>query len=155
MIPLSRKDVSTVDFPSLETAKSSFAGALGQYYSIADYHQAYLAGKITPLAVAEALLPLIRRDISEKSHHSTAWIECRVEAVLEAARQSTERYAAGRPLSIFDGVPTGVKDEADVVGYSTTSGRRHNGCLFPVQNESAHAAKLFAEAGAIIIGKCK
>ncbi|MBE3041173.1 hypothetical protein IMZ48_01010 [Candidatus Bathyarchaeota archaeon] len=30
------------------------------YYSVADYHRLYLMGGITPVAVAKALIPLIR-----------------------------------------------------------------------------------------------
>jgi len=126
-----------------------------QYHSVVEYHELYLSGKLTPLAVVKALLPLIRRDIANKSHHSTAWIECHAEEALEAARQSTERYASGKPLSIFDGVPTGLKDEQNLRGHRTTSGRKTNATLFKVKEESSHSAVLFEKAGMIVLGKLK
>jgi Asp-tRNA(Asn)/Glu-tRNA(Gln) amidotransferase A subunit family amidase len=33
---------------------------------------------------------------------------------------STQRFASGKPLSLFDGVPVAVKDELDVANYATT-----------------------------------
>ena len=32
------------------------------------------------------------------------------------------RFKAGRPLSILDGVPIGVKDEIDIEGFPTLDG---------------------------------
>jgi Asp-tRNA(Asn)/Glu-tRNA(Gln) amidotransferase A subunit family amidase len=126
-----------------------------QLYSVAEYHELYLSGKLTPTAVVKAILPLTQRDVANKSHHSTAWIKCFVEEATEAARLSTERYAAGKPLSIFDGVPTGLKDEANVQGHPTTYGRKYNASVFKIEEESSHAAQLFERAGAIILGKLK
>lgn len=96
---------------------------------------------------------MIRRDVDQRSHHSTAWIDCHTEDVLQTARDSTARYKAGNPLSIFDGVPTGIKDEAKVRGYKTTKGRKDNDAIFAIEEESCHAARLLEEAGAIILGK--
>lgn len=59
----------------------------------------YLSGELTPLAVVESLLPLIRRDIDRPSNHSVAFIDCHFEAVIEAAKASTLRYKQGKPLS--------------------------------------------------------
>ena len=58
-----------------------------------------MSGELTPLAVVESLLPLIRRDIDKPSHHSISFIDCHPEAVIEAAKASTLRYKAGKPLS--------------------------------------------------------
>lgn len=125
------------------------------HYSVAEYHELYLSGKLTPTAVVKALLPLIQRDVSDNSPHSTAWIKCFAEEATEAARLSTERYVAGKPLSVFDGVPTGLKDEANVQGHPTTYGRKYNTSAFKIEEESSHAAQLFEKAGAIILGKLK
>jgi Asp-tRNA(Asn)/Glu-tRNA(Gln) amidotransferase A subunit family amidase len=125
----------------------------GRYYSIAEYHAMYLSGKLTPLAVVESLLPLIRRDASEASHHSIAFIDSHPEEILEAARASTLRYKEGKSLSIFDGVPTAIKDESDVAGYRTTMGRSRNDKIFPVAKESAWSILKWEEAGGIVLGK--
>lgn len=55
----------------------------------------YLSGELTPLTVAESLIPLIRRDSKSPSHHSIAFIDCHPDDVLEAAKASTLRYQTG------------------------------------------------------------
>ena len=125
----------------------------GRYRSIAEYHAMYLSGQLTPLAVAESLLPLIRRDISPLSHHSTAFIDSHSETILEAAKASTLRYKEGKPLSIMDGIPTAVKDESDVAGYRTTTGRKRNDAVYKMVEESSYPVQKWEQAGAIIMGK--
>ena len=98
------------DSPSLEKILEK------KYYSVADYHSLYLCGDLTPTAVAKAILPLIRRDISPPGEHSIAWWDNRVDLILAAAEASTLRYKNNSPIGILDGVPTGVKDEYDVDG---------------------------------------
>lgn len=44
------------------------------------------------------------------------------DKVRAAAAASTERWRNGSPLSPLDGVPFGVKDLVDVLGYKTTAG---------------------------------
>ncbi len=69
----------------------------------------YLSGELTPIAVAHAILPLIRRDTSPPGVHSTAWFSSRVDLILAAAEASTLRYKLQKPLGPLDGVPTAVK----------------------------------------------
>jgi Asp-tRNA(Asn)/Glu-tRNA(Gln) amidotransferase A subunit family amidase len=125
----------------------------GRYHSITEYHAMYLSGQLTPLAVVESLLPFIRRDINLKSHHSTAFIDSHVDVILEAARASTLRYKEGKSLGILDGVPTAIKDESNLAGYRTTSGRKKNDAIFPVEDESAWSMLKWQEAGGIVLGK--
>ncbi|TVY62777.1 Fatty acid amide hydrolase, partial [Lachnellula suecica] len=125
----------------------------GRYHSVADYHAKYLSGELTPLAVAESLLPLIRRDVKPLSHHATSFISTNVELVLSAAKASTERYKAGKSFGIMDGVPTAVKDESDVAGYRSTFGRKANDELFPIVDESSWPVQKLQESGAVILGK--
>jgi Asp-tRNA(Asn)/Glu-tRNA(Gln) amidotransferase A subunit family amidase len=125
----------------------------GIYYSIPEYHALYLSGELTPLAVVESLLPLIRRDVKSPSHHSIAFIDCHPEAVLDAARASTLRYKSGNPLSIIDGIPTAIKDESHVAGYRTTCGRKRNDNIFHIAEESSWPVQKWEEAGGIILGK--
>ena len=96
---------------------------------------------------------VVRRDVKPLSHHSVAFISCNPEAVLEAARASTLRYKNQAPLSIFDGVPTAVKDESDVKGYRTTSGRKENASIFPIAQETVWCVQQWVNAGVVIIGK--
>jgi Asp-tRNA(Asn)/Glu-tRNA(Gln) amidotransferase A subunit family amidase len=113
----------------------------------------YMSGETTPLAVVEYLLPLIRRDVASPSHHSVAFIDSKVELIMAAAKASTERYKAGKPYGILDGIPTAVKDEGDVAGYRTTGGRKRNDEYFQIATKSTRPAQLLQEFGAIILGK--
>lgn len=125
------------------------------YYSVADYHKLYLTGVITPIAVAKALLPLIRRDVESPSRYSTAWFDTKVELVMSAARRSTRRYKEGKPLGPMDGVPTAMKDEYDIDGYQTCLGSRNDYTSHPTDGSSrtSWAVRKLEEAGAIVLGK--
>ena len=121
------------------------------HYTCADYHALYLSGKLTPSDVAEALLPLIRRDTSPPGEHSTAFLESKIDLVRAAAEASTKRYKERRPLSVLDGVPIAVKDEAQVDGY-----KRMLGSKLDFTNKDGGTAwcveRLF-EAGAVNLGR--
>ncbi|KAI8953020.1 amidase signature domain-containing protein [Xylaria longipes] len=124
-------------------------------YSVAHYRSLYTTGELTPLAVANAVIPLIRRDTSPPGKHSTAWINVRVDLVIKAAEASTLRYKEGRPLGPLDGIPVAIKDEYDVEGYATTLGS----IIVPTDEEhvkniaDSWCVKKLKEAGAIIMGK--
>ncbi|KAK3303593.1 amidase signature domain-containing protein [Chaetomium strumarium] len=124
-----------------------------KYYSAADYRELYLSGALTPTDVAEALLPLIRRDIPNPTEHSKAWFELRTDKVLAAARESTQRYKEGRSLGPLDGVPTAVKDEYDVEGYHTCLGSRNTYSSPRDKQESSWCVQKLEAAGALILGK--
>lgn len=120
---------------------------------MADYHELYKSGKITPLTVAKALLPLIKRDVTPQSSHSSSFISTNEALVLQAAEASTLRYQKGESFGILDGIPVAVKDECDVEGYRTTFGRKMNESLFKVQDESDWPVQKWVAAGAIVLGK--
>lgn len=84
------------------------------HWSVLDYHEAYVSGKLTPTAVVKALLPLIDRNAEKPHRHSTAYLQVRQDLVLAAAEESTRRYATGKFLSVIDGVPLAIKDEMDL-----------------------------------------
>lgn len=121
------------------------------YYTSADYHARYLSGELTPTAVVEALLPLIRRDVSPPGKHSVAFLESHVESVRAAAEASTQRYKNGKPLGPLDGVPVAVKDEVHVKGYARTLGSKID--MKGDIDETSWCVKKWEEAGAIMIGK--
>ena len=121
------------------------------YYTSADYHALYKSGRFTPTDVANAILPLIRRDTSPAGPHSVAFLDSKVDLVRRAADASTARYASGKPLSCLDGVPVAVKDEAEVANYKRTLGSRVD--FTNPANETAWCIKMLEEAGAIVVGK--
>ncbi|KAF4821149.1 Fatty acid amide hydrolase [Colletotrichum siamense] len=126
-----------------------------KYYSAADYHEMYLSGEVTPLAVARAILPLIRRDTAPPGEHSIAWFDTKVAQVLTAAEASTRRYKEGKPLGPLDGVPTAVKDEYEMDGYRTCLGSRNDYTtqVEPGQSINSWCVKKLESAGAVILGK--
>ncbi|KAG7293422.1 hypothetical protein NEMBOFW57_003472 [Staphylotrichum longicolle] len=132
------------------------ADLAGRFHSAADYHALYQSGAATPLQVAEALLPLVRRDAQPPSKYAVAWTQTDVEGVLSAARASTERWAAGRPLGVMDGVPFGVKDDVDVKGFVSTMGMRvdeREEYFRKPRTKTAWPAEKLEEAGGIMMGK--
>lgn len=107
------------------------------------------------MAVAKAILPLIRRDTSPPGEHSVAWFDSRVDLVLAAAAASTLRWKEKRPLGPLDGVPTAIKDECDVEGYKTTLGsvNDYTTKTAPGQSISNWCVQKLEEAGVINLGK--
>jgi Asp-tRNA(Asn)/Glu-tRNA(Gln) amidotransferase A subunit family amidase len=127
--------------------------AKDRFYTVADFHNAYRSGTHTPTDIVETLLPLIRRDVQQRSRHSTAFMPGPAEAVRQAAEASTRRWKAGKPLSILDGVPFGVKDDLEVKGYKRYIGTSHdytNGK--EDQAETSWCVKKVEEQGAILVG---
>jgi Asp-tRNA(Asn)/Glu-tRNA(Gln) amidotransferase A subunit family amidase len=123
-----------------------------RFYTIADFHDAYKSGAVTPTDIVDALLPLIRRDIAQRGPHSTAFTESKVELVRQAAETSTKRWKAGKPLGILDGVPFAVKDDLDVTGYKRHCGTSHDYTEGrPV--ETSWCVRKVEEEGAVLIGK--
>jgi hypothetical protein len=123
-----------------------------RFYTTEDFYNAYRSGALTPNDVVEALLPLIRRDVAQRSSHSTSFTETNVELVRQAAEASTKRWKAGKPLGMLDGVPFGVKDDLDVKGYKRYIGTGHD-YTQGREVETSWCAKKLEEEGAIMIGK--
>ena len=69
--------------------------------------------------------------------------------VMEQAKKSDERFAAGQPLSILDGVPIAVKDMVHVNGHVVTHGTSVG--LLIAQDDDIMIARL-KSLGAIILG---
>lgn len=79
-----------------------------------------------------------------------AWLHIDRIGALEAARESDERRAAGRPLGRLDGVPLAVMDNIEVAGMPMTVGLPAGGML---ELEDAHVIARLRGAGAVILGK--
>lgn len=121
------------------------------YYTSADYRALYLSGELTPTAVVEALLPLVRRDVQPVGKHSTAFLESQVEIIQAAAEASSERYKKGQPLGPLDGIPVAVKDEVHITGYKRTLGSKLD--FKAGSDATSWCVQQWQEAGAIVIGK--
>ncbi|KAI1410993.1 amidase signature enzyme [Hypoxylon sp. FL1857] len=127
----------------------------GRFYSAADYHELFKSGKLTPLDVAKALLPIISRGQNPPAKYESAFAVTKEDLVLAAAKKSTERYAAGQPLGVLDGVPIGVKDDTDVEGYISHMGQRFDpsNSFFKPSTRTIWPIAQLEAAGAIVISK--
>jgi len=121
------------------------------YYTTADYHEAYTSGALTPSDVVEFLLPLITRRGKSVGKYAVAYLDVQPELVRAAARASTERYRAGKPLSMLDGVPIAVKDEVNLKGHKKSLGSKLD--FKDEQDATDWCVWKWEEAGGIIIGK--
>jgi Asp-tRNA(Asn)/Glu-tRNA(Gln) amidotransferase A subunit family amidase len=125
------------------------AGKAG-FCSVRDLARAYRDGDTTPVATAERLLEAWQKsDLGESPLR--AFIAFDTDLLIEQARASAQRHAAGKALGIFDGIPIAIKDELDVEGYPTTVGTRFLGGK-PAIADATVVARL-RRAGALIIGK--
>ncbi|EXJ83535.1 hypothetical protein A1O1_07158 [Capronia coronata CBS 617.96] len=149
VIPISSPSESAApltDLPAPPPRASSI-----NYYTCADFHELYKSGTVTPSDVVEHLLPLIRRDVEPAGPYSVAFIDSKVDIVRAAAKASTDRYRAGKPLSMLDGVPLTVKDEVHLKGYKRTLGTKLD--FSDPGDRTAWCVEKWQEAGAVIIGK--
>ncbi|KAK8124635.1 uncharacterized protein PG998_000394 [Apiospora kogelbergensis] len=127
----------------------------GRFHSAADYHELYKSGKLTPVQVAGAILPLISQDEESGAKYGAAWAAVNEDIVLEAAKASAKRYAAGKPLSVLDGVPFAVKDDLNVKGYTSHIGLQPQEGIpcFDKAEETIWPIAQLEAAGGLMIGK--
>jgi len=115
--------------------------------TIADAASAMRRGLITPLELVQACLGQIDR------YESTvkAWVSVDRERALQSAEKATQELAEGRPLSHLHGIPLGIKDIVDVVGWPTRAGATITSDA--VAQRHARVVERLNAAGAIILGK--
>ncbi|WIA22972.1 hypothetical protein OEZ86_009895 [Tetradesmus obliquus] len=116
--------------------------------TVRDYHYSYTQGMITPTAVAERLVSFLAK------HNSTFnWLsEYSADHIKHQAAAATARYAAGKSLSVFDGVPYVVTDCLDALPYDTSCGTAFMGKLRQAKADAPCVATL-RSMGAILLGK--
>ncbi|MFT3774187.1 MAG: amidase [Minicystis sp.] len=116
----------------------------------AAFAAAYRDRVTNPRRVAERALAEVERLATLRPSMNIAAAQDR-EATLRDADASAARWAAGKPLGPFDGVPFLVKDEFDVAGLPTSLGVK---CQpQPAAERDAVAVARMREAGAIFICK--
>lgn len=109
--------------------------------------QAYRAGTLDPVTVAQSLLD----EIDSRNPQLRAFITVAHARALADAQASRARYRAGQALGPLDGVPIAIKDNVDVAGLPCTAGSAALKSRIPLKDAPA-AARLFA-AGAVLLGK--
>ena len=106
----------------------------------------YRSGAATPMDALQAVTERIAR--LNPAVNAFAVLDPRAPA---AARESTQRWRAGRPMGVLDGVPCTVKDLIDLAGLPTRRGSRTTAAE-PVADDAPIVTGL-KNAGAVIVGK--
>jgi Asp-tRNA(Asn)/Glu-tRNA(Gln) amidotransferase A subunit family amidase len=111
--------------------------------SVADFQ----AGRDTPRDFLERCLDVI----AKREHTVKAFVTLNLEAARKAADAATERYKAGKPLSMVDGCPVAIKDIIATADMPT----QMNSPAFKGWQSGQDAACVAAlrKGGAVIIGK--
>jgi Asp-tRNA(Asn)/Glu-tRNA(Gln) amidotransferase A subunit family amidase len=120
------------------------------FRTVADYGQAYREGSTSPSEVAERVIAA-KESSDEGERPLGAFIAMEARDLRAQAEASAARWAEGKPLSVFDGVPVPVKDEVWMKGYPTTGGTTFLGGE-PASVDSTVVGRLRA-AGALLVGK--
>lgn len=112
-----------------------------------DARQCFINGTDTPRDYLERCL----ERINAIEEDVMAWQVINTEAARAAADEAGERYKAGTPLSLVDGMPVGVKDLIETVDMPTEFGSE----LFKGHQPLRDAASVYAlrKGGAVILGK--
>ena len=119
-------------------------------HTIHDYAAAYRSGQMTPETVSARVIAAIEAS-NRGDKPLRAIIASDADDLRRQAQAAGERLAAGRPLSLLDGVPVAIKDEVDQPPYPTTVGTKFLGRT-PASEDATVVARLRA-AGALLIGK--
>jgi Asp-tRNA(Asn)/Glu-tRNA(Gln) amidotransferase A subunit family amidase len=117
------------------------------YLSFAAARHGFAAGTDSPREFLERCLGEIER----LEQQVRAFVRLDIPGARTAADASTKRWRAGRPLSLVDGIPVGIKDCFDVQGWPTEV----NCALFKDRIADIDAAHVDAlrRGGAIVLGK--
>jgi Asp-tRNA(Asn)/Glu-tRNA(Gln) amidotransferase A subunit family amidase len=117
------------------------------YLSFASAKRAFAAGSDTPRAFLERCI----EHIELHEPQIKAFVHLDIEGARRQADASTARWHRGEPLSAVDGMPVGIKDCFDVMGWPTEV----NSALFKgniADIDAAHVDALRA-GGALVLGK--
>src|ERR1700682_1610563 len=82
--------------------------------------EAFRRGSLSPIEVIEGVI----RRTEEVNGTLNAIVAMDADAARAAAKQSEQRWRAGRPLSLLDGVPITVKDNLFVAGLPARWGSK-------------------------------
>ncbi|MDD9879137.1 MAG: amidase [Magnetovibrio sp.] len=112
-----------------------------------DRFDAFMDGTDTPRAYLERCLEVV----AAEEPVVQAFAHLNEETARAAADASTERWKSGKPLSLIDGMPIGIKDLFETKDMPTQMGCDAYAGNFP-KNDNA-AVRALRDAGAVIFGK--
>ena len=116
--------------------------------SIIELSELYRTGEISPVDVVRTLLD----EIDQENLKRNVFVLLDRDTAMVQASLSEKRWADGKPLSPFDGVPVSIKDLLDVKGWPTLKGSK---TIDPNQtwDQENPAVTRLKKAGMILIGK--
>lgn len=106
------------------------------------------SGRATARSLTEAALARIDATNGEVG----AFVAVDAESALAQADAVDQRVAAGEPVGLLAGIPIGVKDTEDAIGFRTTQGSLLFADQPPADADSVLVDRL-RQAGCIIVGK--
>ena len=130
------------------------APGVGQYdvnnpklRSFHDAREKFLSGDDTPRDYLERCIAVIEKCNDDVK----AWAFRNTDRAREMADASTKRYAEGKPLSLVDGMPIGIKDLIETCDMPT----EYNCELFKGNQPIRDAASVYflRQGGAVLLGK--
>src|SRR5690606_7416674 len=107
----------------------------------------FMEGSDTPRDYLEHCLTVI----ASKEPVLKGWVVLNEDGARAAADASTRRYREGKPLSLIDGMPVGIKDLIETKDMPTQMGCEAYSGNFP-KSDSA-VVRALREAGALVLGK--
>ncbi|KAJ1434880.1 Amidase, conserved site [Sesbania bispinosa] len=130
----------------LENSASPF-----RYWKIRDYAYAYRSRKVTPSMVAERIISIIEENGRNKPP-APLLISFDAAEVRKQAAASTQRFEAGNPLSILDGIFMAIKDDIDCYPHPSKGGSTWMHEVRTVKKDAICVSRL-RSCGVIFIGK--
>ena len=118
-------------------APVSFAQCLSAFHTGADSPRDFLE---RALDVIDAREPAVQ-----------AFVELNADAARLAADAASERYRAGKPMSLVDGCPIGIKDIIETCDFPTQMNNAHFSGWY--SGRDAACVQSLRAAGAVILGK--
>jgi aspartyl-tRNA(Asn)/glutamyl-tRNA(Gln) amidotransferase subunit A len=117
------------------------------YLSVTALGEAYAAGELSPVEVAER--HLARLEAVEPVLNAFQLVDR--DGALGAAREAAGRWQRGAARGPLDGVPVTIKDNVDMKGWPTRNGSTTSPTT-PAAEDAPVVARL-REAGAVFLGK--
>jgi aspartyl-tRNA(Asn)/glutamyl-tRNA(Gln) amidotransferase subunit A len=121
-------------------------------WSATELIHGYRSGTVSPVEATEAALDRIDRH----NDRLNAFVLVDRDGALAAAKSSEQRWSAGVPQGVVDGVPTSIKDLSQTIGWPTLRGSKSTNPKGPEGNgwtmDAPYVARL-REQGAVFLGK--
>ena len=109
--------------------------------------QGFAQGTADPVAACEHYLARIAQH--NPALHAYLWVDA--PRSLAMARESQQRWAQGRPLSPWDGLPIAIKDNVDVQGWPCSAGTQADRERRP--SADAAVVQHLRSLGLVVLGK--